>query len=100
MQCVSREVRLPGIELATLTGPHDVGGIDDHSGPVKALPKCVAHEGAQRSVVTADAGVDVPDQLLPLGMGMHRCRMPEGLCLYSSSLIRTKDLARLAMHRA
>ena len=60
---------LPGVELAALAGPHDIGGIGDCSGPVEALTKCVAHEGARRSVLTADAGVDVLDQLLALGDG-------------------------------
>ena len=60
---------LPGIELATLTGPHNVSGVGDRSGPVKALSKRVAHEGTWRGVVTADASVDVTDQLLALGGG-------------------------------
>ena len=55
------------VELATLAGPHDVGGIGDCGGPVKALPKRITHEGARRGVVTADASVDVTDQLLALG---------------------------------
>ena len=59
LQSVSQEVSLLGIELAALAGPHHVGGVGDRSVPVKALLKCVAHEGAQRNVVTADAGVDV-----------------------------------------
>ena len=33
-------------------------------------------------------------------MGMHRCKTLEGLRLYSSLSITTKDLARLATHRA
>ena len=64
---MGREVRLSSVELATLAGPHDVGGVDDRGGPVKALPKHVTHEGAWCGVVTTDAGVDVPDQLLALG---------------------------------
>ena len=64
---MSREVGLLGVKLAALAGPHDIGGIGDRGGLVKALPKCVAHEGVWRSVVTADPGIDVPDQLLALG---------------------------------
>ena len=60
---------LPGVKLAALAGPHDISGIGDRGGPVKTLPKCVAHEGAWRSVVTAKASVDVSDQLLALGDG-------------------------------
>jgi hypothetical protein len=52
-------VCLAGIELATLTGTHNVSGVGNRGGPVKALSKRVAHEGTRRSVVTAYAGVDV-----------------------------------------
>ena len=58
---------LLGVKLAALAGPHDVGGVGDRGGPVKALPKRVTNEGARCGMVTADAGVDVPDQLLDLG---------------------------------
>ena len=88
------------IELATLAGPHNIDGVGDRGGPIKTLPKCVTHEGARRGVMAADAGMDVADQLLALGIGMHRCRIPEGLCLYSSLSIKVKDLARLARRRA
>ena len=67
MQSVIWEVCFLAVELAALTGPHNIGGVGDRGGLVKALPKCVAHEGARCSVVTADAGVDVTDQLLALG---------------------------------
>jgi len=66
---VRREVRLPSIELATLVGPHDVGGVGDRGGPVKTLSKCVTHEGARFDVVTGNASVDVADQLLALEDG-------------------------------
>ena len=69
LQSVGREVRLSSIELATLAGPHDVGGVGDRGGPVKALSKRVTHEGARRGVMTAGASVDVTDQLLALGDG-------------------------------
>ena len=62
-------MRLSGVELAPLAGPHDLDGVGDCSWPVKALPECIAHEGARRRVVAADSGVDVPDQLLALGNG-------------------------------
>ena len=62
-------MHLSSVELATLAGPHDVGGVGDRGGPVKALSKCVTHEGARRGVVIADASVDVTDQLLALGDG-------------------------------
>ena len=36
---------------------------------------------------------------LPSRMGMQHCMTPEGLCLYSSSSIKTKDLACLMIRR-
>ena len=69
LQNVGREVHFSSIELATLAGPHDVSGVSDRGGPVKALSKRITHEGARRGVVTADASVDVMDQLFALGDG-------------------------------
>ena len=66
---MGREVYLSSVELATLAGPHDVSGVGDRGGPVKALPECVTHEGAWRGVMAADAIMDVADQLLALGDG-------------------------------
>ena len=100
LQSVGREVRLSSIELATLAGPHDVGGVGDRGGPVEILPKHVTHEGAWWGMVAAYASVDVADQLLALGDGDASCKTPKGLRLYSSLSIRTKDLARLARRRA
>ena len=66
---MGREVCFSSIELATLAGPHDIGGIGDRGGPVQTLPKRITHEGARRGMVTADASVDVTDQLLALEDG-------------------------------
>ena len=66
---MGREVCFSSIELATLAGPHNGGGVDDRGGPVKALPKRVTHESAWRGVMAADASMDVADQLLALGDG-------------------------------
>ena len=63
---MGREVCFSSIELATLAGPHNVGGVGDRGGLVKTLPKCVTHEGARRSMMATYAGVDVADQLLAL----------------------------------
>ena len=90
----------PSVELATLAGSHDVGGVGDRGGPVKTLPKRVTHEGVRRGMMAADASVDVADQLHALGMGMHHCRTPERLRLCSSLSIRMKDLALLARRHA
>ena len=61
LQSVGREVRLSSVELASLADSHDVGGIGDHGGPVKALSKRVTHQGTRRGMVTPDASVDVTD---------------------------------------
>ena len=45
LQSMGREVYLSSVGLATLAGPHDVSGVGDRGGPVKALPECVTHEG-------------------------------------------------------
>jgi hypothetical protein len=55
--------------LAPLVGAYDLAGIRDRSRPVKALAKRVAYEGAGRGVVAADARVNVPEELAPLGDG-------------------------------
>ena len=67
LQNVRGEVHFSSVKLASLAGPQDVGGVGNCSGLVKTLPKRVTHEGARCSVVTADASVDVTDQLLALG---------------------------------
>jgi hypothetical protein len=69
LEGVSREVSLAGVELASLAGAHNLTGVDDRGGPVKALAECVAHEGARRHVMVAHARVDVPEELAPLGDG-------------------------------
>ena len=97
---MSRKVRLTGVKLAALASPHDLSGVGDCCGPVKALPERVADEGAWRCVMVAGSSVDVPKQLPTLGMGMQHCRTPEGLRLYSSLSIMAKDLVRLAVRRA
>ena len=44
----------------------ELGCVSDRGGPVKALTKRITREGARRGVVTADASVNVMDQLLAL----------------------------------
>jgi hypothetical protein len=66
---VSQEVSLAGIELASLAGAHDLAGVGDCGGLVKALAERVAHEGAWCRVMAAHAHVDVPDELTTLGDG-------------------------------
>jgi hypothetical protein len=40
---MSREIGLAGIKLAPLAGAHDLVGISDRGGPIKALAERVAH---------------------------------------------------------
>jgi hypothetical protein len=63
------QVGLAGVELAPFAGAHDLAGVRDRSGPVKALVERVADEGAGRGVVAADPRMDVPQELTPLGDG-------------------------------
>ena len=74
-------MHLPRVELAAFTGSHDIGGVGDCSGPVESLSEHVAHKGARRSVVTVDAGVDFPDQLLALGNGDASLQNARGTAL-------------------
>jgi hypothetical protein len=78
---MEQEVRLSSIELATLAGPHDVGGVGDRGGPVKTLSKRITHEGPQRGIMTAGASVDVADQLLALGDGDASLQDAQGIAL-------------------
>ena len=64
---MNREMRLACVELTPFAGAHDLGGVHDRGGPIEPLSKCVADEGAWRRVVTAYAGVDVPNQLSTFG---------------------------------
>ena len=81
MQNVRGEVCFTSVELATLAGPHDVDGVGDRSGPVKALSKRVPHEGAWCGMMAADASVDVTDQLLALGDGNASLQNARGTAL-------------------
>src|SRR6185312_15514930 len=55
LQSMGRKMCFSSIELAPLAGPHNVSGVGDCSGPVKALSKRVTHESAWRGVMAADA---------------------------------------------
>jgi hypothetical protein len=46
LQDVSREIGLAGVELAPFACAHDLAGVGDRGGPVEALAKRIAHEGA------------------------------------------------------
>ena len=83
---------LPDVELATLAGPHDIGGVGDCGGPVEALPKYIAREGARRGMVTVDSSVDVPDQLFALGDGDATLQNTRGAALVQFIVDQNKGL--------
>jgi hypothetical protein len=66
---VSREISLTGIELTLLAGVHDLVGVSNRGGLVKALAERVAHEGTRRRVVATHARVDVSDEFATFGYG-------------------------------
>jgi hypothetical protein len=66
---VSWEISPAGVELAPLAGAHDLVGISDRGGPIKALAERVAHEGARCRVVATHTRVDVSHKLATMGDG-------------------------------
>jgi hypothetical protein len=66
---VSREIGLAGVELAPFAGAHDLVGVSDRGGPVKAMVERIAHEGVQRRVVDTYARMDVSNKLVTMGDG-------------------------------
>jgi hypothetical protein len=69
LQGVSREISLAGVELALFAGAHDLVGVSGRGGPIKALAKRIAHEGARRCVMATHARMDVSDKLATVGDG-------------------------------
>jgi hypothetical protein len=69
LQDMRGKVGLASVELAPFAGAHDLAGIRDRGGPVKALTERVANEGAGRGVMATDPRVDVPQELAPLRDG-------------------------------
>jgi hypothetical protein len=69
LQGVSWEVSLAGVKLAPFAGAHDLVGVSDRSGPIKALTERIAHEGARCRVLTTYACVDVSNKLATVGDG-------------------------------
>jgi hypothetical protein len=63
------EIGLVNVELAPLAGVHNLIGVGDHGGPVEALAKRFAYEGARCRVVATHARVDVSGELALLGDG-------------------------------
>jgi hypothetical protein len=97
LQGVDWEIGLAGIKLAPFAGAHDFVGVSDCGGPVEALAERISHEGEQHRVVATHTRMDVSNKLATVGVGMHRCKMPDAASLYNSSSIVVNDLAILAM---
>ena len=86
LQSVSREVRLTGVELATITCLHDLCGISDRGWPVETLLERIAHEGAWRRMMATDSSVDVSKQLPALGDRDASLQDPRGAALVELSV--------------
>jgi hypothetical protein len=69
LQGVSREIGLASVKLAPFAGVHDLVGISDRSGPIKALAEHIADEGARRRIVVAHARMDVSNKFATVGDG-------------------------------
>jgi hypothetical protein len=69
LEGVRREVGPAGIKLTPFTGAHDLTGVSDRSGPVKALAERISHESVRCRVVAAYARMNVPKELAPLRDG-------------------------------
>jgi hypothetical protein len=97
---MSREIGLAGVKLAPFTGAHNLNGVSDRGGPIEALVERIAHKGAQRRVVTTHARMNVPNELATVGDGMHRCKMPDAVRLYSLLSIIVSNLIWPSWRRA
>jgi hypothetical protein len=56
---VSREIGIVGVKLAPFAGAHNLVGVSDRGGPIKALVERIAHEGVWRCVVATHAHVNL-----------------------------------------
>jgi hypothetical protein len=99
LQDVRGEIGLAIIELAPFAGAHDLAGISDRGGPVKALVERIAHEGAGCGVVDAYARVYIPEELAPLGDGHASLQDAGGGALVQFAVARVKVLAILETNR-
>lgn len=97
-------MRLPGVELAALTGPSDASCIDHCSRPVESLPERIAHYGFWCGVVAANTSVDVFELFCPLLSVDASLHDPGEAPLIELPPIKAKDLAcrwiRLASSRS
>jgi hypothetical protein len=95
-----REVGLAGVKLAPLTSAHDLVGVSDRGGPIKALVERVAYEGARRRVVATHARMNVSNELTTVGDGDAPLQDTRGSALVQLALIAANDLSFLAMRLA
>jgi hypothetical protein len=55
--------------LAPFAGAHDLAGVGDRGGAVKALEERIAHEGAGCCMVATHTHMYIPEELAPLRDG-------------------------------
>jgi len=64
LQSLSREMNLPSVKLASLTGPHDFCGVSHGGGPIETLSEGISYQRLRRGVVAASPRVCVPQELV------------------------------------
>jgi hypothetical protein len=97
---MSGKVGLAGVELEPFAGAYDLAGVRDRGRPVKALAESIANEGTRRGVMATDPGVDVSQELTPLGNGHAPLQDAGGGALVQLAVDEGKGLAILAMRLA
>jgi len=63
LQSLSGEMNLSSVELASLTGSHDLRGVSHGGGPVEALPEGISYQRPRRGVVATSPRVYVLQEL-------------------------------------
>jgi len=61
LEGLGREVRLPCVVLASLTGAYELSGVSNRCWPVEPLAEGVSNERPRCCVVTAGSRVQVPE---------------------------------------
>ena len=69
LQSLSREVGLPCVVLATLTGPNDLRGVYHGGGLVETLSKGVSYQRLRCCLVAASPEVNLPKEIRALRVG-------------------------------
>ena len=73
LELLCQQMSLPSVELASLTPADDLLRLSQRSGPVKTLSKGFSDQRPWGRVVSANFGVDLEEELLPLvdGDALH-----------------------------